>query len=359
MFDCLGDQGYSQGESTRAEAVKKAALVQQVASLAIAVDNAQRLIENMRLQRDIARRTTNLAQQQQDQISTVFWPREDQFLAEFANPDPLEEVEDVGRRIGGRLVAGVAGKFAVALAEARCSFRRYCTSANRKTIQDLMLARSTAMANARVLGRNIAFADFQARTDVNYNQRFQAVAVGRGLMGEAMSLYAAAGQGLAAVGKELSGSVNSALNDFGRARGEYGTANERLANLDSGNFVNPYAQYGTVQSSYMPSNQQWGGPSGQYDLRTNTFTDQSSFYNLDRGNTMSDYASYNAPPVEVNRSLQHEQWNTAEVGNKDLVRDGTYIYPVQANPYGGFVTVQMSDFTLKYADHKNEGDKNL
>lgn len=364
MNNCLGDQGYTAGETTRADAVKKAALVQQAASLAIAIDNANRLIENMRMQRDIARRSTNIAEQQHNQIATVFWPREEQFLNEFANPEPLEVVEDVGRRISGRLVAGVAGKFAIALAEARCNFRRYCTSANRKTIQDLMLARSTAIANARVLGRNIAFADFQARNDVNYNQRFQAVAVGRGLMGEAMSLYSAAGQGLAAVGKELSGSVNSALNEFGRARGNYMAANERLANLESGNYVNPYAQYGTVQNTYMPAQQgQYSGSiSGNYDLRTNTFTRQGDFYDLGNADTMTTNDPYNnalAPPIEVNRSLQFEQWNTAEVGNKDLVRDGTYIYPVQGNPYGGFVQVQMSDFAFKYADHKTEGDKQV
>ena len=75
--------------------------------------------------------------------------------------------------------------------------------------------------------------------------------------------------------------------------------------------------------------------------------------------TNDPYNNALAPPIEVNRSLQFEQWNTAEVGNKDLVRDGTYIYPVQGNPYGGFVQVQMSDFAFKYADHKTEGDKQV
>lgn len=74
------------------------------------------------------------------------------------------------------------------------------------------------MANARVLGRNIAFAEFQARNDVNLNRRMQAVAIGRGLMQDAANLYASAGQGLAAAGSILSGQLSSAIQSFKYAR---------------------------------------------------------------------------------------------------------------------------------------------
>lgn len=361
--DCIGDSGYSEGEARRAAAVQLAAVISQTAAVAIAIDNAKRLIENMRMQRDIQRRVTNISEKQQNQIATVFWPREEAFLNEFANPDPIEEVEVMGRRYGGRLVAAVAGKFATAIAEARCNFRRYCTSANKKVLQDLMMARASAIANARVLGRNIAFAEFQARTDVNYNRRFQAVALGRSLQGEALSLLKAAGDGLARAGEEVSKSLSGALYDFGNARGKYLAAGERLDDLASGNFVNPYPNYAQssayMQSSYAASTQPFAWATG---VNTNFSSYQGSgYFDLQTSQTMSDPTpSFGTNPfISPNRSLQFEQWNNGDVGNRDLVRDGTYTYPVQGNMYGGFVTVKMSDFMMKYADHKTEGDYRL
>lgn len=56
--DCIGDSGYSEGEERRAAAVQRAAIISQTAAVAIAIDNAKRLIENMRMQRDIQRRVT-------------------------------------------------------------------------------------------------------------------------------------------------------------------------------------------------------------------------------------------------------------------------------------------------------------
>jgi hypothetical protein len=74
------------------------------------------------------------------------------------------------------------------------------------------------MANARVLGRNIAFAEYQARNDVNLERRMQAAAIGRDLMQQAANLYASAGQGLAAAGSILSGQMGKALEAFSYAR---------------------------------------------------------------------------------------------------------------------------------------------
>jgi len=124
----------------------------------------------------------------------------------------------MGKRYAGRLVSTVAGAFAPKLKEAKCSAPRYCTSATTKSLQDLLMARSVAMANARVLGRNIAFAEYQARHDVNVERRMQAVAIGRDLMQQAASLYASAGQGLAAAGSILSGQMSKALEAFQYAR---------------------------------------------------------------------------------------------------------------------------------------------
>lgn len=214
----LGNVGYIAGEAARTSAADTASLIRQAAAALIAIDNANQLVDNYRKQRNIQDRMLLIQEQQQQHLETVFWPREAQFLNEFTVAEPVEAVETMGRRYAGRLVATVAGGFAQKLREARCNASRYCSSAATKNLQDLLMARSAAMANARVLGRNIAFAEYQARTDRNVERRMQAIAMGRGLMQQAANLYAAAGQGLAAAGGILSGQMNKALEAFGYAR---------------------------------------------------------------------------------------------------------------------------------------------
>lgn len=214
----LTDAGYAAGETSRTTAADTASFIRQAAAALIAIDNANRLVDNYKKQRDIQDRMLTISEEQQEHLSTVFWPREIQFLNEFSQGEAIEAVETVGRRYAGRLVATVAGAFALKLREAKCSAPRYCTSAVNKNLQDLLMARSAAMANARVLGRNIAFAEFQARNDVNLERRMQAVAIGRDLMQQAANLYASAGEGLARAGGILSGQMSKALEAFNYAR---------------------------------------------------------------------------------------------------------------------------------------------
>lgn len=214
----LFDFGYTAGEGTRTSAADTASFIRQAAAGLIAIDNANRLVDNYRKQRDIQDRMLDISEEQQLHLETVYWPREIQFLNEFSVGEAVEAVETMGKRYAGRLVSTVAGAFAPKLKEAKCSAPRYCTSATTKSLQDLLMARSVAMANARVLGRNIAFAEYQARHDVNVERRMQAVAIGRDLMQQAASLYASAGQGLAAAGSILSGQMSKALEAFQYAR---------------------------------------------------------------------------------------------------------------------------------------------
>lgn len=214
----LTDGGYIVGEGARTSAADTASFIRQAAAALIAIDNANRLVDNYRKQRDIQDRMLDISEEQQKHLEDVFWPRDIQFLTEFSVGEPIEAVETMGKRYAGRLVATVAGAFAPKLREAKCSAPRYCTSATSKGLQDLLMARSAAMANARVLGRNIAFAEYQARNDVNVERRMQAIAIGRDLMQQAANLYASAGQGLAAAGSILSGQMSKALEAFQYAR---------------------------------------------------------------------------------------------------------------------------------------------
>lgn len=350
---CLGSSGYISGENIRSGAVAAAALARQIAAAAIAIDNANRLIDNYKDQRDIAQRSIDIAREQQDQLRTVFWPREAQFLAEFSTPEAIETVEAMGSRYAGRLVSSVAQAFAVQLKEARCSFSRYCTSANRKLIQDLMLARGTAIANARVLGRNIAFAEYQARTDVNLSRRMQAVAIGRGLVNQAMSLYAAAGQGFAAAGGVLGAQLNSALEAFGYARQQ---GREARMQVEAWNTQ----EQGAAPTARMPgtvAEPSWNGQ--QLPGTINGFGAQSSgqsMFDLNASDVMRGDESglSKTSPYTNFKELTAEKMNDSKIGNNDLARTGKFIFPVIGAP--GSVIVDLSKFPLQYVDDKTAGD---
>lgn len=348
-MDCLDDTGYAAGELLRTGAVATGALIRQVAAVAIAIDNAAQLVANYKRQRDIAKRSVQITQEQQSQLRNVFWPREEQFLAEFSNPEAIEEVEVLGRRYGGRLVSTVSAAFAMALKDAKCAMPRYCTSANSKVLQDLMMARSTAVASARILGRQIAFAEYQARTDENYNRRLQAVSLGRGLINEAMSLYQAAGQGLAAVGSNLLGNLNSAIVNFGQARTRVPTgANER--DFSSRAFAaggRNMADVGDQAQSYLQTTNKFGFEASQESFGTPDVAPYSG-----DASGLSDRNQFS-----TNKNLQAEVNNRGAVGNDNLAPQGFYTFPV-AGITGGSVTVDLGMFRLGYVDDKEPGDLN-
>lgn len=337
---CISDAGYTSGEKIRAAAVRAAALIRQTAAIAIAIDNGQQMVSNYRKQRDIADRTLQITERQQNQLETVFWPREEQFLAEFSNPQPIETIEVMSRRYGGRLVAGVAGAFAMRLRELKCEMPRYCSSANAKILQDIMLARSVALASARALGRDIAFAEYQARHDTNQERRLQAVALGRNLMNQAVTLYESAGRSLAAAGNYLSGQFNNALTSFGYARGQYREGTERLEQL----WRTPISSNKKTRMPEEPG-RNW-----------NSVTDIG--FSKDASNAMEGDKTGLSNTSDRNPLREHaqaEKWNEGDIGNRDLIRSGVMTYPV-IGLSTGVVVVKMADFRLTYADHLTEGE---
>lgn len=79
----------------------------------------------------------------------------------------------MGRRYGDRVAATPAKGFAQRLAETKHNAPHYYSSANAKAIQDLMIVRAQTVTNGRVLGRTLAFAEYQARNDLNQERRMQ------------------------------------------------------------------------------------------------------------------------------------------------------------------------------------------
>jgi len=353
MANCLDGSGYTEGERIRGEAVGQAATIRQVAAIAIAVDNAARLISNYKKQRDIANRTTKISEENQAQLRDVYWPREEQFLAEFSNPEPIESIEVMGRRYGGRIVAPIAAAFARQLSEARCGFSRYCSSANAKQIQDLLIARSKAIANARILGRRIAFEEFQARNDRNFERRMQAAALGRGLMGQVAELLRASGAGLATAGAALSESLSSALEAFSYARYRSNPGGETIPGAYAQMMNNPDPARAPMAAGSIVARPGFDINAQGTFMDTNAGAMAMGAHvnpSIDSGGVLA-----NRDPFSTNQGLQMERWNEGDVGNRDLARTGTMTYMVEGGE-GGQVTVNMTDFPLQYVDDKNPGD---
>lgn len=338
---CLSDGGYSAGESARAAAVSAASTMRSVAAAAIAADNAAQLISNYRDQRDIARRMNTISREAQDQLRLHFWPREEQFLNEFSVGEPIEEVEVMGRRYAGRLVATVAKQFSDQIRIARCNLNRYCTSANKKVLQDLLLARANAYSTARVMGRNLAFTEFRARTDMNYQRRMQAISWGNGMVRQATALYAGAFSSYAAAGQAIADRLNENLGRLGQS-------------LRMGQQAR---QVQGFWDTYQPTGRQIGG----YAPAPTTFgfqSVQSNFTNPDTSNQIAwDMSSLDrgADTTTLFGGSQQQMWNMANnMGNEDFVRTGIVSFPV-IGMTGGTVLVDMDSFPIMNAKHKSEG----
>lgn len=362
-ISCLTDAGYRSGEKLRAAAVQAAALIKSSTATAIAASNAEQAVSNFRSQRDISRRSLALAQAQQGRLQNIFWPRELEFLQEYANPEIIEEVEVMGRRYGGRLVAAAADKFAKRLAELRCNRARYCASANDKALQDLMLVRAETIAAMRVLGRNIAFTEFQVRNDTNTKRRLQAVAIGQGLMGEAARLLGQAAGNLSQVGASAMAGLNSALFSIGQGVQEYRAGREQMEAASAPAAPNylPYEAPGGVTAG--------GNPGSRWNFGNNT--DAMAGYNIgmtDVNGAMSrtensdtigfqygDLLTNQTFQFSPNQGLQQERWNTGRIGYQDLARGGQATFGV-ASVTGGSVTVQMNQFPLVYVDGYTENE---
>lgn len=354
--DCLDDDGYTQAEATRANAVSTAANIRRVAAIAIAIDNADQLLQNMSDQRQLASRALSISEQQQAHIQDNFWPKELAFLGEFGTPEDIEAAETLGRRYAGRLVSTVANEFAKLIRREDCNASRYCTSARRKGLQDLMLARAQALANARVLGREIAFTEIQARNDRNFDRRMQAVALGRGLIGQAQSLFEKAGAGLASVGGEYASRLNGALEFFGSARRDPGPpviTQDMIIRPSGSQSRMPYTPNQSVDMYGIDPNTSGIGLNSPLSSFGSADANTLSTSQVDGG--VQGLGATN--PTSVWRDLQHEAWNEADVGNRNLARVGSHTYNFRDSRGDSHsLTINMSDFKLQFVDDKNPGD---
>lgn len=344
---CLSGDGYTYGEEQRAEAQKWASQWKAVESGVIAAANAHQLYNNYKAQRAIADRATVIKEDYQKFLVDNFWPKEESYLNEFANPDTHgeapEDVEVMGSRYAGRLIPMIAKKFAEELTTARCNFARYCTSANKKTLQDILLARSNAIASARVAGRQMAFKEWRAKIDQNYKRRIAAVGVGDGMIAQAGELFSAALNAYRAAGADLEQQFSSSLRSLGSAVGGYRSADTRISALNSMDLSEVSVDH--VFSSF--------GAANVFDQMTGGGSNTFGNYNI--GLSQNGLGSYNSASANYSSSNADGLHTSQLINQLDLARSGSYTYEV-TSIIPGTVTVNMSDFPLHDYAAYDQGD---
>jgi hypothetical protein len=355
-MSCISNSAYSTAENLRTGAALTNAGLKSFQLLYEAAKSGQDLIDNYRKQHELAKRAQAIAEAIQGQQS-MFWAAENTFRDEFTQPEPIEDVEVMGRRYSGRLVSSILGKFAEKIHEVKCSMNRYCTSANMKALQDIYLMRSFAVSAARTLGRNIAHAEYQARTDLNWEKRKQAAALGRKLAGDGASLIASAGRGLASIGAGHEQSLNSALQAAGLAMTRPDLSPERPGSresagmMESDNYQSGNAVYGPNAGSTYQSNNgaQMYGADASYQSNGG-----QPMYGLEQPPAdllgSNDQLNTSSGAYSDDQDLYRDGSNQNFNGPVDKVRRGSVVFDVVGGN-GGKVRVDMDKFEVGYADH--------
>jgi hypothetical protein len=362
-MSCISPSAYSSAERIRSAAVGINAALKLAQLVYEAAKNGQDLIDNYKKQHELAKRAQAIAEAIQGQQS-MFWAAENKFKNEFLTPEVLESVETMGRRYSGRLVSSVLGGFATKIHEVKCNMNRYCTSANMKMLQDIYLMRSFAVTAARTLGRNIAFAEYQARNDLNWERRKQAAALGRKLGGDASSLIKSAGQGLASIGAGYEQGLNSALKGIGYV---FNRNDEPRPTLEQAGWTTqteqPYVSnnggqmYGPESGNYISNggSPMYGPDSGSgasamaTSLSNNETSEPDNMINERDFRADGNGGAYDG---EDTPNLSDNAHNETMPGAKDKVRSGKWSFNVQGGGKG-FVEVDMDKFAVAYADHLN------
>jgi hypothetical protein len=362
-MSCISNSAYQTAENLRTAAALTNAVLKQGALIFEAVESGKALIDNYRKQHELAKRAQDIAEAIQGQQS-MFWAAEQQFKNEFTVAGPIESVETMARRYSGRLVSTVLGGFATKIHEVKCSMNRYCTSANQKALQDVYLMRSFAVSAARTLGRNIAFAEYQARTDLNWERRKQAAALGRKLTGDASGLIKSAGAGLASIGAGHEQSFNSALKGIGYNLNR----NDGVEQRPSFEEVNrQYNFQQEVSNSAAQNNDEYNysfgsgyssnGGSPMYGPESVTVTNNMAS-SLSANETMppsdligeGDLRGVSDGPYTDDQDLYRDGSNQNFNGPVDRVRRGSVVFDVVGGN-GGKVRVDLDKFEVGYADH--------
>jgi len=338
----ISSHGYTSAEYYYAWGAKEVATQRQIAMLANLAIMTAAAIEAYTKQKAAADRTMNITQKQLNRLKEIYWPRELQHLEEFAgNPEPIEPIEVMGSRYGGRLNAAVAGAYAKAILEVECKASRYCTSANEQAMESIFIGRAIDEANARVKGRQIAFAEYRAKEDVNFDRRIKAIGIGAGAIGDAASLAGKAAATFAGQFAQYFGGMSDALKGFAyAARTPYTSSQQFHTDLQR----QMEQQFGIADfnATYSGTDNSIGSGVRMNPLGTSLLNDP-----LMKGNTEARDAF--GPGIDINmtagmeRDWFYEQTNNASTPMwMNIDRSGMQTFPVSMAV--AYVTIDQFDF---------------
>lgn len=219
MSLCISSLGYTAAENIRAGGVALASVPKQLLSAVAFTAHAKETVENFKKLSNVASRGMDVEEAQHGHLRDTYWPAEDKFLAEFVQPTAWDSQAVLTDRYAGRMWPTIAASFARKIHELECNKPRYCATAFRRAVQELLVARAAAKANVLTLANAIAFAEVESVSDTDFKRRQQAIALRKGLVAEAATLMSSAANGLASAGADSLRAATNAAGAFGEARG--------------------------------------------------------------------------------------------------------------------------------------------
>ena len=166
------------------DGVITAANIAKVAAVAVAVINTTAAIEMAEKQEKLAKNYLKIAEEQNDYYYDVYVPCEDAELEEACSAPLYEEHTDVQV---GRYKNSVRYQTAGQPEKALQCISRYCTGKRAAIIKDMVMGEAAALAAAANLGRRYEEQYADAKDDLRWARRSEALARGRDMMAQAVN----------------------------------------------------------------------------------------------------------------------------------------------------------------------------
>lgn len=166
------------------DGVVTAANLARLAAVAVAVINTAAAIEMAEKQEKLAKNYLKIAQEQNQYYYDVYVPCEDAELEEACSAALYEQHTDVQV---GRYKNSVRHDLARQPQKALECLSRYCTGKKAALIKDAVMAEAQALSAAGNLGRRYEEQYEDAKDDLRWARRAQALARGRDMMAQAVN----------------------------------------------------------------------------------------------------------------------------------------------------------------------------
>lgn len=166
------------------DGVVTAANLARLAAVAVAVINTAAAIEMAEKQEKLAKNYLKIAQEQNQYYYDVYVPCEDAELEEACSAALYEQHTDVQV---GRYKNSVRHDLARQPQKALECLSRYCTGKKAALIKDAVMAEAQALSAAGNLGRRYEEQYADAKDDLRWARRAQALARGRDMMAQAVN----------------------------------------------------------------------------------------------------------------------------------------------------------------------------